>query len=174
MTTTVSLLTLIEEIATRLDCLEQGTATSGAVNSIVSTNYPWKNTETNASTKRYLNEYVYITDTTDDGAPKDEGKGIITYAPSTGTLTPSSNFSAAIGTGDTFDVFKNGLTLTDIQKAVNRTLVNLRYIHLHPLSLVTDADMEASGVTYWTASNATASKLTSGVWRGAQSLLVLT
>lgn len=77
---------------------------------------------------------------------------------------------------DNTNVIGAGITQLELRSAINRCLRNLSYVTIAPLTLVTDGDMETSGVTNWTATSATASKLTSGanlVLYGTQSLRVL-
>lgn len=64
----------------------------------------------------------------------------------------------------------------EIREAINRALGKLKYQTIVPLTLVTDGDMETSGVTNWTATTATVTKNSTGlnsVLYGTQSLRVL-
>ena len=174
MATTTTLLTLCQDVAGNLDSLEQGTATGGAVSSLIAANFPFLNSA--GSTSSYINSVIYISDTDDDLAPINEERIITAYAPTTGTFTPAQDFTAAPAASDTFDIYKGGISFTDVKAAVNKCLRNLRYTTISPLTLVTDGDMETSGVGTWAATNATSSKLTTGatsVLYGAQSLRVL-
>jgi hypothetical protein len=96
---------------------------------------------------------------------------IVSYAPSTGSFGVSPNFSAIPANTTYFDIFKRGIKYTDIKSAVNSALGKLRYRTVAPLTLVTDGDMESSGVTSWTASNTTISKVatTGNLMRGTLS-----
>jgi hypothetical protein len=72
-------------------------------------------------------------------------------------------------------VYLRGVTYARIKAAINKALRELRYRTMAPLTFVTDGDMESSGTTAWTASNATLSKVTTAAYlrTGAQALRVL-
>lgn len=101
--------------------------------------------------------------------------GIASANATTGVITPAINWSADPGgAGLPFDIFKRGVSIWDLRKATNIALRNLRYRSEFPLTLVADGDMRANGITNWTASNATVTKVTnSNVIRGPRSLRVL-
>lgn len=103
---------------------------------------------------------------------------ITTYAPSTGTLTVGRAFTNATTTTMTYGLYF-GLPPTrkgiekPIDEYINQALRRLFYHRPFLLTLVTDGDMETSGVGSWTASSATRTKSTStGVVLGKQALRV--
>lgn len=108
-----------------------------------------------------------------------ELRRISTYAPSTGTLTVSRAFTNATTTTMTYEIYfgappERAGTHKGIKDYINDVLRLMFYRTRHLLTLVTDGDMETSGVTGWTASNATRTKSTStGVIEGDQALRVL-
>ncbi len=138
-------LAICEAVARNLGALEQGTLTTVTTASVVLP-YPFKTALTNASTKKYVGDELYWT----NGQFTPTAVGIITYAPSTGTLTPDYAWTDGGTDPTTFDLFKKGLRIADLKIAVNNALRNLRYVDRVPLTLCPDGDMEASS-TLWVA-----------------------
>jgi hypothetical protein len=119
------------------------------------------------------------------GTPRDVGTvtRITTYTPASQLLT----FSPALGytptTTQVYGVYMGvppttqGLT-QGIMQYINDTLRRLYYRRQCVLTLITDGDMETSGVTNWTASNSPTSptlskSTTTGITLGKQSLRVV-
>ena len=171
---TLTYLAAVQAVADNLNLRENGTATSGAAAgaTLVAASWPFLNAASNANSNKYLGDEQKVTSgTTNLGALR----GIITYAPSTGTFTPSSAWPAQITT-ETFDIYKRGVRYADIQAAINHALRERRYEAIWPLTLVTDGDFETSGTSAWgTAVNAALTKVaTAGnLLRGAQAGRVL-
>ena len=100
------------------------------------------------------------------------------YTPSSGTITVTRAFSNATTTTQRFGIFM-GLSPEDyglargLKSYINDVLRRLWQRRPFVLTLVTDGDMETSGVTNWTATNSTRTKSTStGVTLGKQALRV--
>lgn len=102
------------------------------------------------------------------------------YSPSTNTLTWNRAMSNATTTTMTAGVYlgvpptRQGLE-RGLDEYINDVLRSLRYRDYALLTLVTDGDMETSGVTNWTASNSTLTKSTTAgyVFQGKQALRVV-
>lgn len=95
-----SLLTLRQELARSTGGLIQGTATAGSTTTVTDL----------VNLKRFADDHLiggdlYITDTTDDLAPKGEVRYISDFVQSTGIVTVDTVFTAAPGAGDTYDVY---------------------------------------------------------------------
>ncbi len=169
---TTTLLAAVEAVALNLGLLEQGTATSGAAAgaTLVCASWPFLNASANANSSKYLSDEIKLTSGV--AALLGNLRGIITYAASTGTFTPSSAFGAPTAiTTETFDIYKRGVRYNDIKGAINQALRERRYEGLWPLTMLADGDFEASGTTAWgTASGCTFTKVaTAGnLLRGAQ------
>lgn len=101
------------------------------------------------------------------------------YTPSTSTLTWNRAMSNATTSTMTYGVYlgvpptRQGLN-RGLDDYINDVLRQLRYRDYALLTLVTDGDMETSGVTNWTASNSTLTKSTTAgyVFQGKQALRV--
>lgn len=102
------------------------------------------------------------------------------YVPGTSTLTWHLAMTNATTTTMTYGLYlgvppaRQGLN-KGLTEYINDVLRQLRYRHYALLTLVTDGDMETSGVTNWTTSNSTATKSTTAAYitGGTQSLRVL-
>jgi len=101
------------------------------------------------------------------------------YAPSTGTLTVTRAFSNASATTETYGIYLGkppedyGLE-RGLETYINDVLRRMFYHRPFLITLITDGDMETSGVTNWTATNCTRTKSTStGVTLGKQALNVV-
>ncbi len=136
--------------------------------------------DTGDSATLFVNSWVKIT-ADSAGSPTNVGEvqRVTTYAPSTGTLTVGRAFSATTKTTQTYDIYQ-GVPPTrqgmnkGLDEYINDVLRRLFYRRTFLLTLITDGDMETSGVTNWTASNATLTKsTTTGVIVGKQALRVL-
>ncbi len=136
--------------------------------------------DTGDSTTLWVNAWAKIT-ADSAGTPQNVGEvqRITTYAPSTGTLTVGRAFSETTKTTMTYDLYmgipptRKGL-IKGTDEFINAVLRRLFYHRPFLLTLITDGDMETSGVSNWTASNSAATKSTStGVTLGDQALRVL-
>lgn len=102
------------------------------------------------------------------------------YTATTGTINLAASFSTSptSGGGDTYEIY-SGLTPDQWSLRANNSIVDFglqrcRYLRRGPITLVTDGDMEASGVSAWTASSASLVKtVAEPVSTGAQALLVI-
>ncbi len=151
-----SLLQVIQAVADTLNARESGTATAGAAGALTCATYPFITNLTNADTSRYVGDEMYITAGTSIG----DRRQITAYAPSTGVFTASANWTATPTTSSTFDIYKRGLQHDYLKDRVNEALAELTYRTISPLTLVTDGDMETSGVGSWTATGSTFTKVT--------------
>ena len=93
------------------------------------------------------------------------------YGPDEGALYVDQDFSATPGTA-TYEIHKYDPALLDL--CINYALTHRWYPYPVLLTMVTDGDMETSGVSNWTDSSSTSTKSTTAanIWRGAQSLRV--
>src|SRR3990167_6165905 len=90
-------------------------------------------------------------------------KGSLSYArtltPSTGVLTVSPNFNGALENADTGELWRDN-NPDDINRMIDRVLSQRCWRkRLVPLSWAVDGDFLASGVTNWTGSSATPTKV---------------
>ncbi len=109
-----------------------------------------------------------------------EVRRVSDYAPSTGIFTVIRAFTSNPTTTQTVGLYKTippgeqfGMQL-GWRHYINRVLRAIRYRRYGLLTLITDGDMETSGTTSWTASNATLTKVTTAasIALGAQALQV--
>lgn len=147
-----------------------GTAT--AAGQTVTTNDPEINKGgQSAASLRFVNRFLYIPSETGD----DQLHSIksISVAESTGVTT--------ITTLDQFDSTSTSVTMyilfqkPAILRSIANTCLDEEYVTMTlPLSPVTDGDMQATGVTSWTGTNATPTKVTAAgnVLYGARGLRV--
>jgi len=160
------------------DCLEEltenphlytGVMTAIGTNLQVIDTTNLKDTSTKADTSRHVGKWLRFYD--DAVPPVENIRKIMTDTPSTGILVPESAFSKATAVGWTYEIHER-LHPTRLKQAINDILAELRYQEILPLTLVADGDMEATGVTGWTNTNATCAKDTTYVLFGRQSLKV--
>jgi hypothetical protein len=93
----------------------------------------------------------------------DKVRQVSSYTPASGTLTHQGvNYVAAPLAGGDDGVYEliKLMHPDDLNSAINRAGERIWFDQWSPLSLVNDGDMESSGVTAWTASNATLTKVT--------------
>lgn len=169
---TRTLLQICQEVARNLGAYENSTNTAAASTSgLTCANYPFITSLSNADTTLYVGCEVYPT----AGTENTNARMVVTYAPSTGVFGISPAWSTGMAAADTFDLYLKGLRIAQIKTAINTALRQLWYVTIYPLSLVTDADMETSGVTNWAATSAASSKVSTAgnLLRGNQSLRVL-
>lgn len=136
-----------------------GTATSGSTSTLVDT--------TALQSTGYLatdwqNGWAYIS--YDGGgaaaAPEGEIRPITTYAPSSGTITVSPNWTIAPASTDKYILFRYPHPQIVLDTIDDILTEELWMPTVTALSELPDYDMENSGVTHWgTASNVTASKV---------------
>ena len=173
---TITKIDAIEGAARRLGCLLEGTLTAATTTLLTigsgnSARY-FRTNRAGVSNVGLLGNEVYLLQAT---PPTPNPNVISGQNVTTGTLTPAVDYSSApTGTG-TFDMFLKGVRYVDLEAALNETLRGLYYEAQIPVSFVVDGDMEASGTTDWTASNATLSKDTGAfdLYAGARALRVL-
>jgi hypothetical protein len=104
---------------------------------------------------------VYVYYDTGGVAPQGEEKYTSTFDPSTGILTVSAAFTAAVTAGDKFFLARPEVgAYTQLTDAIKRALTQRcsRWLW-RPLTRLPDGDMESSGVTSWSNSNGTLSKI---------------
>ena len=163
-----------QEVAARLGAFATGAATGGTTSTVVINNdAEFIGDASTPSPDLYEASWVLPTSGDNAGVVrrvKDDG-----FAPSTGTLTVVPVWSDAMANTNTFEV--HGTLHPDrVEEAINRALRKMHFLHTFALTLVTDGDMETSGVGSWTASNASLAKTTSAaqVIFGAQGMSVTT
>lgn len=163
-------LQLVEKVADNLQALEQGTLTAASSGSSTAANFPYKTNLANADANKYVGCQFYTTSGT---APTQNPQEITAYAPSTGVFTLGLASATPPDATSTFDIFKKGLTIADLRKAVNNAVRKMQYKYLVPVTMLVDGDCDTSGVASWgTVSNATATKVSGAatLWRGALAL----
>lgn len=166
---------LIRREAARLCGLlaAEGTATGGSQSTLVDTGNALKGTDLSS----YLFEgcWLLMTSGTEAGNWREIAKAPLSGT--TGTLTVANPFVTGPSSGDAYEIYA-GLTpnvwsLRDNNAIVDNALRECRYLCRSPITLVTDGDMETSGTSNWTSSNATIAKSTTDVVTdGTQSLVV--
>lgn len=103
-------------LAKSVERLFAGTATAaGTTTTLIDTYGLDRFTETDALAGALL----YISDTTDDLAPKGQSQFIKAYNASSNTITVYVPFTAAPGTGDTYEIYLAPLTLEQWNQCVN-------------------------------------------------------
>ena len=171
---TATLKAIRQEVGARLGSFATGTATGGTTATVVINNdAEFIGDASTPSADLYEASWVLPTSGDNSGVVrrvKDDG-----FAPNTGTLTVVPVWGNAMANTNTFEV--HGTLHPDrVEEAINRALRKMHFLHTFALTLVTDGDMETSGVGSWTASNATLAKTTSTaqVTFGAQGMSVTT
>ena len=117
--------------------------------------------------------FVYIH--TGTGIGQERQVALNGYAPSTGVVTVSRNWTTNPSTDSQYWIlFK--LSHAEILSCMNAALRKLLYRVISPLTLVVDGDMELDNTTNWTASGTTLTKSTTTdrVFRGVRSLTMTT
>lgn len=106
----------------------------------------------------YEGGFVRISTTTDALAPQGEVRAIDSFIPEQGKLVTEPPFSAAVGAGDTYQIFRL-VHPQDILDHIDNLVENLFFPAWAFLSEVPDGDMEQATTTGdWQATNATLSK----------------
>ena len=159
-----------QAVSPRLGLYVSGTtdATGGSTTTVVDTDSDVTNSYISA--QKFVGSWVLLTSGTDSGLERQ----ITTYV-NTGTLTVGRAWSGAtVAQSVTFEVHSI-LSATRINECIDRALRRMTYETLFFPTLVTDGDMETSGVGSWTASNSAAltkSTTAAYVLYGTQSLRV--
>jgi len=148
---------LIRQILRETRLGEYGTATGGSTSTIVDTT-KLKSDQFNDTD--FVGQWARIE--YDAGgaaaAPEGEIRPITAFAPSTGTLTVSPEFSAAPASTDKYQTFRIHPQI--ILDFIDQVVAQDAWVPCWTiLTEVPDGDMEQSGVTEWTASNATVTKV---------------
>jgi hypothetical protein len=110
-----SLEALRTELAQATARLFSGTATGGTTTTLIDTAGLDRFTETDALKGALL----YISDTTDDGAPEGESEFIKSYNATSNTLTLYRALTAAPEAGDTYEIYLAPLTLAQWNECIN-------------------------------------------------------
>ena len=153
-----------QELGRQLNDIVIGTTTAaGTVATIIDTTLLKSSL---LSAQNYIGNIIYPTTLA-------VARRVATYAPTTGTLTSDQDWASAPGTSAEYELHRL-LTPAEKNACINTVLRNMAYRSEALLTLVTDGDMETSGVTNWTASSATLTKSTTAanVFRGIRSLRV--
>ena len=147
--------------------LWSGTASGGSTTTLIDTGDGGLR-DTGLSTFLFSGAYVLATSGGDSGAWRQVPR--TGFTPSSGTVTFGEAMTTGFSNGVTYDIYL-GLDPDQWNVVVNDALARLRYEYMNCLTLITDGDMETSGVGSWTASNTALTKLTSGAFvEGAQAL----
>ena len=158
-----SLTSLRQEVMKLLGVGWIGTATGGSVTTLTDTDWVQ---DSGASTRSFVGAWLFRP----TAAAADQVRRITTYA--SGTFTHGgANYATAPVAADAYEVHVF-MAPGDFNSCINRALQRRFYWDYAWLSLIDDADMEASGVTDWTATNTTLTKATTAgvVSHGAQVL----
>jgi hypothetical protein len=95
-----------------------------------------------------------------NGAASTEGSTIDHYDPKTGTVTLANTLTTAVDPADTAEIWERVDSVSRIDEAIDRALTRHCYQWVNvPLTKVPDGDMGDSGVTHWTASVSTVTKV---------------
>lgn len=130
-----------------------GTAPAGtfAVGSLTSTAYLQNS---NLNVESYRGRFIFRPDV----AAADRSREIADLTTATGVLTPAgSNWADTTGTA--FEIL-DGIEPEDLFNLLLEASDQVMMTSTFPLTLVDDGDMSASATTSWTATNVTASKIT--------------
>jgi len=103
-------------------------------------------------------------------AAGDMTRQIYTFDPATGTLVPDTAWTNAPANAEAYEIYRYLHPEKEMVNCIDQGLARCFYKYWDILTLVTDGNMETSGVTNWTVSNSAATKVTSGVPRGTQAL----
>ena len=123
---------------------------------------------TAADSRSWLGFYMYRP----SAAAVEQVRTASSYTVASGRLNHGGvAYSATPTAAEVYEVFK-WVHPDDLNTAINRAIERLWYETWAPLTLVTDGDMEASGVTDWAVTNATRAKVTTTGYRQDQALEV--
>src|SRR3990167_6994084 len=150
----------------------RSTATGGAVGSVIDSAYAIPG----ATTDHFDMKIIKIATDAGGAAAAPEGEvryiceGVYTVA--TGTFTPSVNFTAAVASGDTYEVHE--IHPNEIDNIIKAKVRNIYAPTFFPLSLHImagdDNDMESAPATNYSQTNGTRANESTIVFGGAQSL----
>lgn len=176
MATSTTRLAIIKGWLKRVEGDLTGTATGGSSTTLIDTSADSPMT-TADDALLFKNSWVYIDSCAHTNSPHlAMERRVTTYTPASQQCTIPSVGATAISSSDTY-VLSRLLRWTDYVNCLNEFLTRHAYSWTRvPLTVVTDGDMETSGVTNWTDSSATSSKTTTAanVWNGTQALQVVT
>lgn len=118
--------------------------------------------------------------TSGGAAPEDEITAVNSRpVEATGVIALSPSLSAALANTDTFEILRRPLVFdagdgqNSLHRALSQTMTQFRFEkRLTPLTMVTDGDMRASGVTDWTVTTATRAKVAGSFPYGLDELSV--
>lgn len=163
---------LLKKLARNTGLLQYGTVVAGAANYITD---PTQLQSNQWSPSEWIGGWIRISSTTDGLAPQAEIVPITNFSPELGRVDNSPYFTVAPEAGDTYELWKiNPYIILDL---IDEALTDELYVPVWQiLSEVPDYDMEQSGTTDWTSSNATVTKQTSeprSPWSGKQYLRVV-
>lgn len=140
------------------------TATGDSTSVIDTTNF----TDSYMNANFYDGHYLIMT----SGDRATEIRRVSSYSGSAGDFTLADALTGAPGASKTFEV--HSYDPARLKEAINRALGRMYYWTYAYPTLVADGDMEGSGVTDWTTSTCTATKETTIVKYGTQSLKTVT
>lgn len=165
MATTLQVLR--QNVAKSLGGYWSGMATDGTATTLIDTSHdsPFTGYE---DAETFAQRWLLLTSGDNDGRIR----RIRAYDPYTfkiSWLNPTD--LTAIAAGSTYEIYAQHPDA--LVRWINAGLERLRYETRGLLTTLSDGDMEASDTTAWTASNATLSKVTSGVQFGTRALRVL-
>lgn len=150
-----------------------GVVTSGDTNFLIDTT---KLKSSQYSEDEWVDGWVRISkDSSSVGSALENSISPITdYAPTTGTISFNPSFSIATAAGDEYELWRFP-NPNEVMDTIDQCLLNDIYLPCWSLiSEVPDFDMEQSGTSDWSATNATIAKATSTRNRGKRSLTVTT
>lgn len=150
MATTVTLATLLERLTENLwpgQFPVKITATGGAVGTFIAATAAYSSGHANA----YDGVGIYMLSTTDALAPQGEFVKVTSagFTPASGTFAVSPAWTVSPASGDV-GLFLYGLPPDNIIDAINDIQRTMKVPRFLPLSLITDGDMETTGVGNWT------------------------
>lgn len=126
-----------------------------------------------AQLEDYIGAWVYIAEAVGSGPAVGEIARVtnVNFSGTNSQFTLAPALSLAIQTGTDYEIHRRFHPAV-LHQVIADVLDELEHPILLPLTLITDGDMETSGVTDWTASNATLVKSVTTVLRGRQALSV--
>ena len=150
-------LQIINAVADMFQCRVTGTATAATTTLVTVPTFGIKTNRTDANAKRFEGNCMYLEGAAANVTPNPNEVG--TYSPSAGTFVPAVTYANDPADTLVVDVYTRGISYTDIKDAMNECLRQLTYHTIAPLTRITDGDMETSGTSSWSSSNATISKV---------------
>jgi len=169
ITDTTSLITAIREVARDIAGeVPTGTATAGTTSRVTDTSSDSAIQSSMLGTDYFRGKWVYISAGTDIG----EERRIPSSDGTNGHVNTERVYASAIDTTSVYEIYPFSRTV--LRQAVRDALLRLMREDWLLVTLATDGDMRASGVTDWTASSATLTKVTTAadLYMGPQALRV--